>query len=710
MRPEMGVRGATLFYATILEVYPDDPREEIWPRIVETFQNWVIEKERHYSKAGSGHSSQSGVDIPLLLKWQTGMLTSAHTASLLRSQIGASLEILSGKEGRVRRRQNPESSILKQLSSDREEWHESRPDNSKSAIAQSGVLVSRSFSSTDLNLETPFSSLKVKSTKEEGVPRLWAMEYTEKDGGYWWRTWHTHVGITSSGTGTYHVAIQILFNIDPTYLRADVRAPIRNVPRCARNLLSLEGIACIAGEDPLTKRALFVRGSTESQGYSLEQFYDDLTKPIRTIPLVVISSDDSGRYPAKPDELARKLTGVASVIAIDRSDATLNSQIERIFFTRDSRNYPYRPYRYSVKIYFPGVNMDNPDDCRRHYQFPPEWLSQNPDDLCGRIASDVIASAARSFSCPAGIASSCADVEDIIANERRDELANRYREYRAKERSGERERLKSQYETVLDELAKTKEQERERTSELSHAEELLEESLKAISQKDRDLDELNEYVSLLENDVEDLTYKNGILHRKASDLSQKNEQTQWEVEALKEQLRRQSGEPSAIASCLDDLHSLSSVEEALNLAGRLFPATLVIHPDAQKSARDHDSGDHRETWNILYAIATTLYDLCFEEGLSEGGNLEDRFRQETGFALSLRETKATKNSSALRKVRQIVYEGETVDITPHVKGKSGRSGETLRIHFYLDHHAKRIVIGHCGAHLETAGTRRKGFR
>lgn len=537
------------------------------------------------------------------------------------------------------------------------------------------------------------------------------MDYTEKDGEYWWRAWHTNVGITRSDIGTYRVAIQILFSVDPTYLRADVKAPPRNVPNCVRDLLALEGIACIAGEDPLTGAALRVGQPTEGQPYPFEQFYDDLTKPIRTIPLVTVSSNADGRFPVDPDDLAQKLTGVASVVAIDRSDPDLDATIERVFFTQGTRNYHYRPSRGLVKVYFPNLNMDNPRDHRRHYQFPADWSDQPAAALSTQMASDIIASAARSFAYPAGVVSSCADVEATVANERRDELANRYREYRRRERPEERARLKAQYDAALDELTKAKKGERERAGELSHARELLEEALEDISQKNKELDELNEYVTLLEEDASTATDANQRLHREVGDLTQENAQYQWQIQGLKDQLERQAKASGDSSLSPDDLKTLpASVEEALTLAGKLFPATLVVHPDALRSAREHDSGDCAEAWQILHAIATTLSHLCFEEGLAGGGTLEDQFHQKTGFALALRESKATKDNSTLMRSRKIAYEGETVDITPHVKGKSGRRDESLRVHFHLDHDRRKIVIGHCGAHLETAGTRRKGLK
>ena len=50
-----------------------------------------------------------------------------------------------------------------------------------------------------------------------------------------------------------------------------------------------------------------------------------------------------------------------------------------------------------------------------------------------------------------------------------------------------------------------------------------------------------------------------------------------------------------------------------------------------------------------------------------------------------------------------------VDITPHVKWNN--KTQYLRVHFFVEHDEKaetrRIIIGHCGDHLDTYGTKRR---
>jgi hypothetical protein len=58
----------------------------------------------------------------------------------------------------------------------------------------------------------------------------------------------------------------------------------------------------------------------------------------------------------------------------------------------------------------------------------------------------------------------------------------------------------------------------------------------------------------------------------------------------------------------------------------------------------------------------------------------------------------TNRDRKFQEIRKRLYKGTEVDITPHCK--VDRSKGKLRIHFYLDFTNKKIVIGHCGDHID----------
>lgn len=59
------------------------------------------------------------------------------------------------------------------------------------------------------------------------------------------------------------------------------------------------------------------------------------------------------------------------------------------------------------------------------------------------------------------------------------------------------------------------------------------------------------------------------------------------------------------------------------------------------------------------------------------------------------------------KLKQDTYDGLPIDITAHVKCGDNRPPKLRRVYYYLHHDEKVLVVGHCGDHLDTAGTRRR---
>jgi hypothetical protein len=56
-------------------------------------------------------------------------------------------------------------------------------------------------------------------------------------------------------------------------------------------------------------------------------------------------------------------------------------------------------------------------------------------------------------------------------------------------------------------------------------------------------------------------------------------------------------------------------------------------------------------------------------------------------------------------LRQDTWKGQEIDITPHVKAE--KRGKFFRVYYFTDQSQKVIVVGSCGDHLDTSGTRRR---
>lgn len=137
-----------------------------------------------------------------------------------------------------------------------------------------------------------------------------------------------------------------------------------------------------------------------------------------------------------------------------------------------------------------------------------------------------------------------------------------------------------------------------------------------------------------------------------------------------------------------------NLTQLLDLAKVLYPDRIVILPDAYRSAKKFD-GILTEEWEILVAVATTLWDLCFKETVND--RLGSEFKKRTGYELARGESGTTCAMPNLMKLRKRMYKGKEIDISPHIKGRNIKAA--FRLHFYIDRDEEKIVIGHAGEHM-----------
>jgi len=164
--------------------------------------------------------------------------------------------------------------------------------------------------------------------------------------------------------------------------------------------------------------------------------------------------------------------------------------------------------------------------------------------------------------------------------------------------------------------------------------------------------------------------------------------------------RREATGAAARAAVLESMDIPQTPAESLALAERAFPDRLVVLPAARKSADEFRKGNAAEVWAVLRSIAMVLHPLVFGRG---GGNIMRAFQDEAGFEVTLREMKMIKQTGEFSRLRTVEYKGVEHDASAHVKGRSSRKGEALRVHFFADYDEPggRIVVTHCGEHLET---------
>lgn len=147
-----------------------------------------------------------------------------------------------------------------------------------------------------------------------------------------------------------------------------------------------------------------------------------------------------------------------------------------------------------------------------------------------------------------------------------------------------------------------------------------------------------------------------------------------------------------------------NLSAVLKLIETIYEGRIVVLPEAHDSSSDAEFEDIHSAWSLLWSMGTVLWDLYFEEN-TDTAQIISKFKCASGFDITLTEGKQTKRDKRMMKQRERIYKGVSVDFTPHAK--IDKANKNLRVHYFVDQTKKLIVIGHCGDHLDTYGTRRR---
>jgi hypothetical protein len=186
-----------------------------------------------------------------------------------------------------------------------------------------------------------------------------------------------------------------------------------------------------------------------------------------------------------------------------------------------------------------------------------------------------------------------------------------------------------------------------------------------------------------------------------------------EIANLKREVFRQKtrvAELEVLARTPDTEKIMTQLPETLEEVVKEFAprvvGRIVFSEEALKSARAYRKFEAvSKAWKMLSDMNSILFEAKFNPPKGFNKDLEGYFNAQSNFELSLTETGTTKGEAALMDQRRIVFEGNSFEVIPHLKW-GGREPRLLRIYFAFDETARRIIIGHIGAHLPTAGTRK----
>ena len=126
----------------------------------------------------------------------------------------------------------------------------------------------------------------------------------------------------------------------------------------------------------------------------------------------------------------------------------------------------------------------------------------------------------------------------------------------------------------------------------------------------------------------------------------------------------------------------------------MFPERIVILQNAVESARDSLLFRYKKkAFELLWELATT-----YHQALSSGES-DNSARACFGACYAAKEKEAI--SKAGRDRRTFEYNGVQLEMMRHLKvGVADNKTDTLRVHFEWVASEGKIVIGHCGGHLD----------
>jgi hypothetical protein len=132
--------------------------------------------------------------------------------------------------------------------------------------------------------------------------------------------------------------------------------------------------------------------------------------------------------------------------------------------------------------------------------------------------------------------------------------------------------------------------------------------------------------------------------------------------------------------------------------------------NAVASAHDIHPSRLYETWESLVQLHEVLWPLHFGEVEGEPQDkkvqtIPARFSAQTGIEYTINESSMTNRDSALMRQRRAIVDGKEFDFSAHLKIGT-KEKDAVRIHLAVDDANRRILVWHCGTHLDTAGTRR----
>lgn len=221
-------------------------------------------------------------------------------------------------------------------------------------------------------------------------------------------------------------------------------------------------------------------------------------------------------------------------------------------------------------------------------------------------------------------------------------------------------------------------------------------------------EEIQEYIELLEIADKDIRIRDGSLSALQNEYQERCDYIRVlenDIESLKHALKDKRPEqlsPSLdMTSQRDSINTIlggnPTLQQVLEVVATLYPDRLVVLQSAIDSARESDRGGFRHgrrAYDLLIRFTEAYWQV-----LASGKGDQDAKSCFGYQSYSSNEGEGVTLEG--RRRRTFTYKGNPYCMIKHLKhGHKDSLADTLRIHFEWIPDEKRLVIGHCGKHLD----------
>lgn len=477
----------------------------------------------------------------------------------------------------------------------------------------------------------------------------WACKIVEnKDPseGYAPREWTTEIGYQSIDDTSAVISYVVTYNDMPGYIGLCEEPPPISVPRVIRSLLSHDKITCFVGSNRISLEPIWLN-TGDYPSFEKEVFNQN-----REVPIIYISPCNTF-LEGNSDLGERSERAILLVNPFDLAKSVAGNAIvycsNQMPYSDEMRYYIDSRYGCAggaIRIYRSLINTDDPKDYYRHRYIPASFIVKNGENKVLEILHRAFAQDVYYYETMFRLE----NCKELIDNEIREEAI---RTFRAKSET----EVNEAYEEFVIESDLRKEAERK---------------AREFSEDNR---RLKSDIFNLQSQVEAL--------RGTANLARQIESASQGVRNISEY----PSTPQAIAKYFETV----------------FPDRIVFTERAIRSMEDCITKNDF-LWEVFFHIAVDLFDLIHENP----AQAYKEFTARTGWECARGAGTMTRLDRDLIKQYIDTFDGQEINIEAHIKnGNKDTDPKSVRIYFaYEPQITERIIIGHCGKHIDNYSTRK----